>query len=278
MPSRIFAHFRGNAVAYVALFVALGGSSYAAVSLSPGSVHSSALAKGAVTHSKLAPGSVRSRALARGAVTKTKLAKNSVTSASIVNGSLTSKDFKAGAIINGLKGSDGSAGSAGLDGSDGIGGSDGIDGSGGADGASGPVGPAGHDGSASLGTKVRLASPVTAPHGATTAVPLSSAAWTQSAGELDMVAGSVTMQTPASCTGSFGNSLLISIDGKTNTFAVAPALPASSTVTVPFLVGTMSEPDNDQQHTATAQFASTCTKSGEDYTVNDLKLDVVKFR
>jgi hypothetical protein len=258
MPSRIFAHFRGNAVAYVALFVALGGSSYAAV--------------------QLAPGSVRSRALAQGAVTKTKLAKNSVTSASIVNGSLTSKDFKAGAIVNGLKGADGSNGLNGIGGLDGNSGNSGADGGNGANGAAGPVGPAGHDGSASLGAKVRLASPVTAPHGATTNVPLSSGAWTQSAGELDLVAGSVTMQTPATCTGSFGNSLLISIDGKTNTFAVAPALPASSTVTVPFLVGTMSEPDNDQQHTATAQFASTCSKSGEDYTVNDLKLDVVKFR
>ena len=71
---------------------------------------------------------------------------------------------------------------------------------------------------------------------------------------------------------------MISIDGKANTFAVAPALPASSTVTVPFVVGTMSEPDNDQQHTVTAALASTCTKSGEDYTVNALKLDVIKFR
>jgi hypothetical protein len=252
MPSRIFAHFRGNVVAYVALFVALGGSSYAAV--------------------QLAPGSVRSRALAKGAVTKSKLAKNSVSSASVVNGSLTAKDFKPGAIVNGLKGSNG------LDGIDGISGAGGNDGSNGTDGAPGPAGPPGIDGSASLGAKVRLGSPVIAPHGASTNVPLSNAAWTQSAGELDLVAGSVTMQTPSACTGSFGNSLLITIDGKTNTFAVAPALPASSTVTVPFLVGTMSEPDNDQQHSATAQFASTCTKSGEDYTVNDLKIDVIKFR
>jgi hypothetical protein len=255
MPSRIFAHFRGNVVAYVALFVALGGSSYAAVQLAPGSVHS--------------------RALAKGAVTKSKLAKNSVTSTSIANGTLTSKDFKSGAILNGLKGDAGAAGSNGIRGGDGI---DGISGISGSNGAPGPAGPAGIDGSASLGAKVRLASPVIAPHGASTNVPLSNAAWTQSGGELDLVAGSVTMQTPSSCTGSFGNSLLITIDGKTNTFAVAPALPASSTVTVPFLVGTMSEPDNDQQHAATAQFASTCTKSGEDYTVNDLKIDVIKFR
>jgi hypothetical protein len=257
MPSRIFAYFRRNVVAYLALFVALGGSSYAAVQLSPGSV--------------------RSRALAKGAVTKSKLAKNSVTSASVVNGSLTAKDFKRGAIVDGLKGADGADGADGLDGSAGIGG-DGNDGANGADGAPGPTGPAGRDGSASLGAKARLSAPVIAPHGASTNVPLTGGGWTQSAGELDQIAGSVTMQTPSTCTGSFGNSLLITIDGKTNTFAVAPALPASSTITVPFLVGTISEPDNDQQHTATAQFASTCTKSGEDYTISDLKLDVIKFR
>jgi hypothetical protein len=28
----------------------------------------------------------------------------------------------------------------------------------------------------------------------------------------------------------------------------------------------------------TAAFANSCTKSGEDYTVSDVKLDVVKFR
>jgi len=258
MPSRIIAHIRGSAVAYVALFVALGGSSYAAV--------------------QLAPGSVKSRALAKAAVTKSKLAKNSVTSTTIVNGTLTAKDFKPGAILNGLKGNDGADGADGIGGIGGIDGIGGADGNHGANGAPGAVGPAGIDGSASIGAKGRLASPVIAPKGATTNVPLANAAWTQSAGELDFIAGSVTLQTPSACTGSFGNSLLISIDGKTNTFAVAPALPASSTVTVPFLVGTMSEPDSDQQHSATAQFASTCTKGGEDYTVNGLKLDVIKFR
>jgi hypothetical protein len=255
MPSRIFAYFRRNVVAYLALFVALGGSSYAAVQLSPGSV--------------------RSRALAKGAVTKSKLAKNSVTSASVVNGSLTAKDFKAGEILNGLKGSNGEDGAEGPGGSDG---NHGIDGTNGTNGVDGAPGPPGRDGSASIGAKARLAGTVTAPHGASTAIPLTSNTWTQSAGELDQLAGSVTMQIPATCTGSFGNSLLINIDGTTNTFAVAPALPASTTVTVPFLVGTLSEPNADQQHTVTAAFASTCTKSGEDYTITDLKLDVIKFR
>jgi hypothetical protein len=119
---------------------------------------------------------------------------------------------------------------------------------------------------------------VTAPHGASTNTPLTSASWTQSSGELDLLAGSVTMQVPSSCTGSFGNSLVISVDGKAQTFGVAPTAPASSTVTVPVLVGTLTEPGNDTQHTVTAAFANSCTKSGEDYTVNDVKLDVIKFR
>ncbi len=46
-------HVRQNAVAYVALFVALGGTSYAAVKLPANSVGSAQLKKGAVTESKL---------------------------------------------------------------------------------------------------------------------------------------------------------------------------------------------------------------------------------
>jgi hypothetical protein len=86
------------------------------------------------------------------------------------------------------------------------------------------------------------------------------------------------VQVPASCTGSFGNSLVISVDGQAQTFAVAPTAPASSTVTVPLVVGTLTEPDDNTQHTVTAAFANSCTKSGEDYTVSDVKLDVLKFR
>jgi hypothetical protein len=119
---------------------------------------------------------------------------------------------------------------------------------------------------------------VTAPHGASTNAPLTAASWTQSSGELDLITGSATIQVPSTCTGSFGNSLMISVDGQAQTFAVAPTAPASSTITVPLVVGTLTEPNNDTQHTLTAAFANSCTKSGEDYTVSDVKLDVVKFR
>jgi hypothetical protein len=258
MPQRFLAHARGNAVAYVALFLSLGGSSYAAVQLSPGSV--------------------RTRTLANGAVTKAKLAGNSVGSTQVVDGSLVSKDFKPGALLQGLKGDVGEAGHVGSSGATGLSGLAGLKGAQGDAGPVGAAGPAGHDGSASIGEKARLAGPVTAPHGASTNTPLTATSWTQSSGELDLITGSATIQVPSTCTGSFGNSLMISVDGKAQTFAVAPTAPASSTITVPLVVGTLTEPNNDTQHTVTAAFANSCTKSGEDYTVSDVKLDVVKFR
>jgi hypothetical protein len=248
MPLRILAHLRANVVAYLALFVALGGSSYAAVQLSPGSVTSRALAKGSVTHAKLA--------------------RDSVGATNVSNGSITSSDFKRGAVLQGLRGDAGAKGDSGGMGLSGIAGLKGDPGS---------QGPAGHDGSASVGLRATASGSVSAAHGASTDIPLTGASWTQSAGELDLIAGTVTMQVPATCTGSFGNSVVISVDGAAQTFAVAPSAPASGTVTVPLVVGTLSEPSGDAQHTMTAKLANSCTKSGEDYAVSDVKVDVVKF-
>jgi hypothetical protein len=125
--------------------------------------------------------------------------------------------------------------------------------------------------------QARATGSVTAPHGASTNIPVTGGTWTQSAGELDFIAGSVTLQVPASCTGSFGNALVVSVDGAAQTFAVGPTLPASTSVTVPLVVGTLSEPGSDTQHTVTAAFANSCTKSGEDYGVSKVKIDAVKI-
>ena len=46
-------HLRANAIAYLALFVALGGTGYAAISIPAGSVGTRQLRNGAVTSSKL---------------------------------------------------------------------------------------------------------------------------------------------------------------------------------------------------------------------------------
>jgi hypothetical protein len=58
MIIRFVSHVRSNVIAYVALFVALGGTSYAAVRLAPASVGTAQLRNGAVTAKKLAKGSV----------------------------------------------------------------------------------------------------------------------------------------------------------------------------------------------------------------------------
>ena len=73
-----------NVVATLALFAALGGSSYAAI--------------------KLAPGSVGNKELRNGAVTSTKVKK----------GSLLARDFKPGQVPRGPTGPSGPAGAAGL--------------------------------------------------------------------------------------------------------------------------------------------------------------------
>ena len=56
--TRLLTHARRNAIAYLALFVALGGTSYAAINLPAGSVGAQQLRRGAVTEKKLASRSV----------------------------------------------------------------------------------------------------------------------------------------------------------------------------------------------------------------------------
>jgi hypothetical protein len=230
MTTRIVRHVRGNVVAYLALSVALGGTSYAAVRLAPGSVTTAALARGAVTHSKLAAGSVGAN--------------------NVIKRSLTAASFKPGALLGVVK--------AGV-------------------GATGPAGPAGANGTGSIVARARGTGTVTAPHGASTAVPLSSATWTQGVGDLNLITGSMQVGIPSSCTGSFGNALIVSVDGVPNTFASAPTAPASGTATIPFAISELMEPGASTQHTVTAKLGNSCTKSGEDYTVGNVKIDVVSF-
>ena len=69
MSYRVVQHLRNNAVGYVALFVALGGVSYAATSLPKNSVGSKQLKKGAVKRSELARGAVTGPKVAAGSLT-----------------------------------------------------------------------------------------------------------------------------------------------------------------------------------------------------------------
>jgi hypothetical protein len=236
MTARIVRHVRGNVVGYLALFAALGGTSYAAAGLAPGSVTTRALGKGAVTHSKLAA--------------------NSVGANDVAKHSLTAANFKVGALPNGVNG---------------------VNGVNGGTGSSGPAGPPGANGNASIVARARDAGSVTAPSGASTSVPLSGGTWTQGASDLDLITGSMQLGIPSSCTGSFGNALVVSVDGVANTFASAPTSPASTSVTIPFVTSEVMEPGTSTQHTITATLGNSCTKSGEDYTISNVKIDVVGF-
>jgi hypothetical protein len=58
MPRRLLHHIRSNAIGYAALFVSLGGTSYAAIAIPAGSIGTRQLRNGAVTGSKLAKNAV----------------------------------------------------------------------------------------------------------------------------------------------------------------------------------------------------------------------------
>jgi hypothetical protein len=86
-------HLKRNAIAYTALFLALGGTSYAAV--------------------RLPAGSVGSKELHSGAVTKTKLQRGAVTSAAVQDHTLKAVDFARGQLTPGPKGDAGPKGDKG---------------------------------------------------------------------------------------------------------------------------------------------------------------------
>jgi hypothetical protein len=69
MSYRVVQHLRSNVVGYLALFVALGGVSYAATSLPKNSVGSKQLKKGSVKRSELAKGAVTGPKVAAGSLT-----------------------------------------------------------------------------------------------------------------------------------------------------------------------------------------------------------------
>ncbi len=132
-----------NAIALLALFIALGGTSYAVtalprdsvgtVQLQDGAVSVKKLRDRAVSAAKIGKSAVGPRQLRNGAVTGAKVRANAVTGAKVRDGSLTAADLAPGVLTGGAQGPAGPAGAAGADG---------------ADGAAGPPGPPGPRGPA----------------------------------------------------------------------------------------------------------------------------------
>lgn len=90
-----------NVMATVAVFVALGGSSYAALQ---------------VGSAQIVNNSIRSKDIRNGQVTSRDLKNNDVRSGDVRNGSLLSRDFKAGELPAGPPGRDGGPGARGAPG------------------------------------------------------------------------------------------------------------------------------------------------------------------
>jgi hypothetical protein len=84
-------------VATIALFLAVGGTTYA-ITLPANSVGSAQIQAGRVLNSKLHPGAVSNSKMGRGAVTFSKMADNQMTSAKIRNGSLLGEDLAANTV------------------------------------------------------------------------------------------------------------------------------------------------------------------------------------
>ena len=88
----ILGALRRHAIAAVALFVALGGSAYAAVTLEPESVGSREIANHSVESEDLARGAVTTMKIEPNGVTPSRIAPNAVNSDDVEDGSLTLAD------------------------------------------------------------------------------------------------------------------------------------------------------------------------------------------
>jgi hypothetical protein len=138
----VAAYARRHHIGLLALFVALGGTSYAAT-----------LPRNSVGSGQLKSGAVRTADIARNAVTGAKIRKDSIRSADVAG--LRASDFVPGQLPvsgsggPGQPGATGAQGPKGATGAPGAPGRDGADGAPGADGAQGPAGP-----SASVFTQV----------------------------------------------------------------------------------------------------------------------------
>ena len=256
----------GTVVAYVSLFVALGGTSVAAATI----------ARNAVVSSSIKDGEVKTADLGA----------NAVTSAKVKAGSLLASDLKAGelpAAVPGPQGPAGAAGAPGAAGLPGVKGDPGAPGTPGADGVHGAAGAAGANGAA---TRVRASKPagdVTVPANTITfgtAVPISLAqnGWTQGAAETDLFLVRVTVTAPATCSGG-SQGLLVNarLAGAVLLGSHGGSIPfvASETSTHSFVLGFLLDPGAATPRTVTLAANNGCSGAGQDYVVTAAALNVV---
>ncbi|HET8952581.1 MAG TPA: collagen-like protein [Solirubrobacteraceae bacterium] len=255
-------------VAYTSLFVALGGTSFAAATI----------ARNAVVSSSIKDGQVKTADLGA----------NAVTSAKVKAGSLLASDLKAGelpAAVPGPQGPAGATGPAGAPGAKGDPGTPGADGTNGTNGSNGTNGTNGTNGVNGAATRVRAAKTagdVTVPGGtpgSAVTIPLTQNAWTQGATETDLFLVRVTVTAPATCTGGAQGLLVNARLGGTTVPLLGShggSIPfaASETSTHSFVIGFLLDPGAATPRTVTLTANNGCS-GGQDYTVTAAAVNVV---
>ncbi|MFL5846273.1 MAG: collagen-like protein [Solirubrobacteraceae bacterium] len=175
--SRSFA----NVTSVLALIVALGGTTYAAVTVTGRDVRDGSLTGRDVRNGSLSGADVRDNS-----IDGSDIRRDAINSDDIEDGSLTAADLRPGAATGaaGPKGDAGAKGDAGPAG---------------ATGPKGATGATGPDGSAVV-ARVQATGPVTTTAANTpVAVPLRGATWTQAADEISVYHGFARLTLPAGC-------------------------------------------------------------------------------
>jgi hypothetical protein len=232
-------------VALAALFVALGGSSYAALALKANSVSS--------------------KHIKNGQVKGVDLGKASVDSSKVVNGKLLAEDFAAGQLPAGERGPQGPQGAQGAQGAQGLKGEPGADGADGLD-------------RGTLAAQPRCDTcPV--PSGAESTpvdIPLTDSEWTQDTNNGNILFYEVTWTPPpAGCTaatGVAGAQVQVQLDGNPISVIQLPA--GAGENTTQGFSGYIFAPDIAELRTVTAQVADNCTGT-QNAEVQDVKVDVI---
>jgi hypothetical protein len=232
-----------TAIAVIALFVALGGTGYAALKLPSNSVGTK------------------------------QLKNNAVTGAKVKNGSLAAADF-GGTLPAGAKGDKGDPGTNGTNGTNGAKGDKGDPGTNG----TGTPGTNGTNGAALVAHATCLGGsgcPVSSAH-ANTPIPLTGdTTWTQASGDAGQVDVHLEWQPASVCTGGTGSQ--VTIEDNAATIVSFPTPPSGPAQVFDRTVHLFSS--NGTSHVLTAHVADNCTGGGpaEQGTVGQLKIDAEQF-
>jgi hypothetical protein len=272
-----------NVLASLALFIALGGTGYAAAMITGRNVKD-----GSLTGRDIRDGSIATKDLARSVSQQ-----NTSNSSTGVPGPAGPAGPRGNDGAPGKDGANGAAGPEGPPGPKGDAGPTGPTGPAGQDGADGAPGPAGRDGSAII-ARARIAGPTRTTRTTTASatpgdVPMASATWTQGATELNRFVMELRVVAPQSCPFA-GNtqfngmmSVNVFVDGTFvggSGFSWTPSnAGATQTRTVAF-DNVLFEPGSPTDHTITAKAGDNCdgTSDADRYEITGLSVDVVADR